>query len=100
MISSLSRRSLFAAVLLLLPLRAVAAEKAVRPNLVLILMDDMGYGDVGPFNANTKNRTPHLDRMAREGMKLHLVFTPHRFARRRAPRCLPAATPSASPFRR
>ncbi|MEY4086008.1 MAG: hypothetical protein RLZZ405_196, partial [Verrucomicrobiota bacterium] len=32
-------------------------------------IDDMGYGDIGPFGA-TKQRTPHLDRMAKEGMKL------------------------------
>src|ERR1700733_3833352 len=47
-----------------------AAEPTARkPNIVLIFIDDMGYGDIGPFGS-TKNRTPHLDRMAREGMKL------------------------------
>jgi len=40
-----------------------------RPNFVVIFIDDMGYGDIGPFGS-TVNRTPHLDRMAREGMKL------------------------------
>ena len=40
-----------------------------KPNLVLILADDLGYADIGPFGS-TKNRTPHLDRMAKEGMKL------------------------------
>ncbi len=40
-----------------------------RPNIVLIFIDDLGYGDIGPYGS-TKNRTPHLDRMAREGMKL------------------------------
>ena len=39
------------------------------PNVVVIFIDDMGYGDIGPFGA-TKQRTPHLDRMAKEGMKL------------------------------
>ena len=39
------------------------------PNVVVIFIDDLGYGDVGPFGA-TKQRTPHLDRMAKEGMKL------------------------------
>jgi len=46
--------------------RLPAAE---RPNFVLINVDDLGYGDIGPFGS-TKNRTPHLDRMAREGRKL------------------------------
>lgn len=45
------------------------AAPAGRPNIVLILADDMGYGDIGPFGS-TVNRTPNLDRMAREGMRL------------------------------
>ncbi len=48
---------------------AGAAEPPKRPNIVLIFIDDLGYGDIGPFGS-TKNRTPHLDRMAHEGMKL------------------------------
>lgn len=49
---------------------AQAADVAppARPNVVLIFIDDMGYGDIGPFGS-TANRTPHLDRMAKEGMK-------------------------------
>ena len=39
------------------------------PNLVLIFIDDMGYGDIGPFGSKL-NRTPNLDRMAEEGRKL------------------------------
>jgi arylsulfatase A-like enzyme len=46
-----------------------AAVSARQPNVVVIFIDDMGYGDIGPFGA-TKQRTPHLDRMAKEGMKL------------------------------
>lgn len=38
------------------------------PNIVIIFIDDMGYADIGPFG-NTEVRTPHLDRMAAEGMK-------------------------------
>ncbi|NNE90084.1 MAG: sulfatase [Verrucomicrobiales bacterium] len=59
-----------------LPLLAVAALAAVpflsaaeKPNFVLIFIDDMGYGDIGPFGS-TLNQTPNLDRMASEGMKL------------------------------
>jgi arylsulfatase A-like enzyme len=40
-----------------------------QPNIVLINVDDLGYGDIGPFG-NTTQSTPHLDRMAREGRKL------------------------------
>jgi len=45
------------------------ASGAARPNFVVILIDDMGYGDIGPFGSKV-NRTPNLDRMASEGMKL------------------------------
>jgi arylsulfatase A len=48
---------------------AVRPDAASRPNFVIIFIDDMGYGDIGPFGA-TKQKTPHLDRLAREGMKL------------------------------
>jgi hypothetical protein len=39
-----------------------------KPNIVIIFIDDMGYGDIGPFGSD--HPTPHLDRMAKEGMKL------------------------------
>jgi arylsulfatase A-like enzyme len=55
--------------LLLAALLAPALSAARPPNVVVIFIDDMGYGDIGPFGA-TKQRTPHLDRMAKEGMKL------------------------------
>jgi len=40
-----------------------------KPNFVLIFIDDMGYGDIGPFG-NTVNQTPNLDKMAEEGICL------------------------------
>ncbi len=55
---------------LLAALTALHATAApAQPNLVIIFIDDLGYADIGPFGA-TKQRTPNLDRMAREGMKL------------------------------
>ncbi len=45
------------------------AKSANRPNVVFIFIDDMGYGDIGPFG-NTVNKTPNLDRIAAEGLKL------------------------------
>lgn len=42
--------------------------KAKLPNIVLIFMDDMGYGDVGCFGA-TQYNTPNIDRLAAEGIR-------------------------------
>ena len=50
----------------LLPL-AVSAETS-RPNIVVILADDLGWAEVGAFGQQ-KIRTPHLDRMAAEGQR-------------------------------
>jgi arylsulfatase A-like enzyme len=41
---------------------------ATRPNVLLILTDDQGHGDVG-FHQNPKIRTPSIDRLAREGVR-------------------------------
>lgn len=46
-----------------------ALSAAAPPNIVIIFIDDMGYADIGPFGA-TQQKTPNLDRMASEGMKL------------------------------
>jgi arylsulfatase A-like enzyme len=59
----------FYALLLALLCCHLSAAAAPKPNIVIIFIDDLGYGDIGPFGA-TKQKTPQLDRMAREGMKL------------------------------
>jgi arylsulfatase A len=59
-----------------------AVADVPKPNLILIVMDDMGYGDIHPFNPQTKNRTPNLDRMANEGMKFTSFYA--------APLCTPS----------
>ncbi|HAE12080.1 MAG TPA: arylsulfatase, partial [Opitutae bacterium] len=58
----------FPSILALLLVLGPLAE-ARKPNFIVIFIDDMGYGDIGPFGSK-KNETPHLDRMAKEGMKL------------------------------
>lgn len=53
-------------------LRPMSVPGAVPnfPNVVIILADDLGYGDVSCYNPDRgKIRTPHLDRLAREGMR-------------------------------
>ncbi len=45
-----------------------AAFAAPKPNVILIFADDLGYGDLGCYGAE-KIRTPHLDRMAGEGVR-------------------------------
>lgn len=46
-----------------------------KPNVVLILTDDLGYGDVGCYGA-TKIKTPNIDRLAREGRRFTNAYTP------------------------
>ena len=53
------------------------AEPLSRPpNIILILADDMGYGDPGCYNPNSKIPTPHIDRIAREGIRLTDAHSP------------------------
>jgi arylsulfatase A len=52
----------------ILVVAVAAASAADKPNLVFILCDDLGYGDVSCLNRDGKITTPHMDRMAREGM--------------------------------
>jgi arylsulfatase A len=47
-----------------------------NPNIVLILVDDMGYGDPGCFNPESKIPTPHIDSIAREGMRFTDAHAP------------------------
>lgn len=69
-------------VLTLHPATLVAAE---RPNVVVIMADDLGYGDVGCYGA-TEVKTPHIDRLAERGLRFQQGYcsastcTPTRFS--------------------
>src|SRR6185295_12147058 len=60
--------------------QAAETEPALRPNIIFILCDDLGYGDIGAFYQNERAAlhnpavpfftTPHIDTLARDGVKL------------------------------
>ncbi len=68
------------------PVAPVRAAEPSKPNIVYILADDLGYGDVGCYNAASKIPTPNIDRLAREGVRFtdahspSAVCTPTRYA--------------------
>lgn len=47
-----------------------------QPNIIFIMADDMGYGDLSCYNENSKIPTPNMDRMALEGLKFTDAHTP------------------------
>ena len=51
-------------------------QAAPPPNIVVILADDMGYGDPGAWNPDSKIPTPHIDRLAAEGMRFTDAHSP------------------------
>ncbi len=57
-------------------LSSAFAADARNPNILVILADDLGYGDVGCYNPQSKVPTPHLDRLAREGMRFTDAHSP------------------------
>ena len=54
--------------LLLVVLSVCTVHAAEKPNVIVILADDMGYGDCSAYNVKSKIETPNIDRLAREGM--------------------------------
>ena len=56
--------------------------RLASPNVIVVLADDLGYGDVGAFG-NDCLRTPHLDRLASEGVTLTQHYSG-------SPMCAPA----------
>ncbi len=63
--------------LLTLPQRLFAANaQPSHPNIIYILADDLGYGDVGCYNKESKIPTPNLDRLAAEGVRFTDAHAP------------------------
>jgi len=55
---------------------ATAVQQPQQPNIVVILADDLGYGDVGCYNSESKVSTPNLDRLASQGIRLTDAHSP------------------------
>ncbi|HKL20498.1 MAG TPA: sulfatase-like hydrolase/transferase, partial [Tichowtungia sp.] len=75
-------------------LSAAKPQASHTPNIIMLMADDLGYGDVG-FNGNEKIITPHLDEMARSG----IIFNNFHAA---APLCSPtraSCLTGRAPFR-
>ena len=53
----------------------VSAAPVAKPNIVIILADDLGYGDLGCYGA-TKIQTPNVDRLAAEGLRFTQGYAP------------------------
>lgn len=66
-------------------LTGTAAYTQQRPNVIIIMTDDLGYGDLGCYGA-TKIKTPHIDRLAKQGIRFtnahstSATCTPSRYA--------------------
>ncbi len=72
--------------ILLAGLVASTAPAKDLPNVLFILADDLGYGDLSCYNPESKVQTPHLDKLAKEGMRFtdahspSTVCTPSRYS--------------------
>lgn len=66
----------FATVLLLISVTTIsfAQKRNSKPNIVVIMADDLGYGDIGSFGA-TDIRTPNIDNLASQGIKLTSFYS-------------------------
>jgi len=71
----LSAAIVFTSVICLcLPPGSAAAEHGARPNCLLILADDLGYGDLACYG-HPRVQTPHIDRLAAQGLRLTSCYS-------------------------
>lgn len=61
------KRLLLSAYLATVPLTSCLSAQPTQPNVILILADDLGYGELGCYGGPVK--TPHIDRLARQGVR-------------------------------
>ena len=61
-------KKIFFSLLTIIVLQSSSPKKELSPNIILIFMDDMGYGDLSCYGA-VNYRTPNIDKMASEGIR-------------------------------
>lgn len=66
----------------LAPMPGLAQQTSVKPNIVLIMADDLGFSDLGCFGSEI--RTPHLDKLAQEGLRITQFYNSGRCCPSRA----------------
>lgn len=71
-----SRSALGLLGVVLLSLSVVMAKERELPHIVVILVDDLGHGDPGCFNPDSKIPTPHMNRLAAQGMRFTDAHAP------------------------
>ena len=75
--------------LLTLGLFPCLAQAESRPNIILIMSDDMGFSDIGCYGGEIK--TPNLDKLAADGLRFTQFYNTARCCPTRAP-CSPGST--------
>ena len=76
----------------------VTAASGKKPNIIMIVSDDFGYGDAGCYLGGEGRGmpTPNIDRLADEGMMFTSFYGAAELYARAAPPCRPAAFPTAA----
>src|SRR6187399_1697833 len=69
-------KALFVGLAWVATLPTLAADSAARPNVVIVMADDQGFGDTS-FNGHTELKTPNIDSLAAAGLRMDRFYTAH-----------------------
>ena len=58
------------------PASLLADDSGLKPNIIFIMADDMGYGDIQAYNHESKIDTPNLNQLAKQGMRFTDAHAP------------------------